>query len=155
MVMPLMNEHGLDDWVFKLDNSIARAGCCNFTTKTISLSKHLVRDAKHAMGDVRNTVLHEIAHALAGHGAAHGREWKVIALRIGCDGSRCHSMELKGHAWIMACVSCGFVNAVRHRVMCKFWNERACSRCGVAGAVKSISRDAWETRLSETAGHCT
>lgn len=145
LVRSLMLQHGLHDWIFQQDNSIARAGCCNFGTRTISLSKHLVRDDKHSMHEVKNTALHEIAHALAGPRAAHGPEWKSIAIHIGCDGIRCHSMELKEPAKVMACRDCGYVNAIRHRVMRKFWNSRPCCRCGKVGSVMGLHRDAWDT----------
>jgi predicted SprT family Zn-dependent metalloprotease len=45
--------------------------------------------------EVRETILHEIAHALAGPKVrAHGREWGEIALRIGCNGRRCYGDEV-------------------------------------------------------------
>jgi predicted SprT family Zn-dependent metalloprotease len=40
----------------------------------------------------KNTVLHEIAHAIAGPEAGHGSQWKRIAHQIGYDRNfkRCH-----------------------------------------------------------------
>jgi hypothetical protein len=40
---------------------------------------------------VRDTVLHEVAHALAGPQHGHDRVWRSIAVRIGCSGERCVS----------------------------------------------------------------
>lgn len=143
----LMAEHGLTQkgWVLTLDNSVSRAGCCSYTSKTISLSKHLVRMEKHELADVENILLHEIAHALAGPGQGHGKEWKEIAVKIGCDGQRCHSLELKPHPHVLACVMCGHVNALRHRICRKFWNNRKCSSCDVQGSVTVLPRQSWET----------
>ena len=39
--------------------------------------------------NVKNTLLHEIAHALAGHEHNHDEVWKATARSIGCDGCRC------------------------------------------------------------------
>lgn len=145
MVVPLMAEHGLSDqsWVFRLDHSVSRAGCCNFTRRTISLSKHLVNDTTHSLDDVRNILLHEIAHALAGPTGAHGPEWRAIALRIGCDGERCHSLDLKPFSQILACVLCGHVNALRHRVCREYWNRAACTSCSAVGSLTCVSRKTW------------
>lgn len=64
----------------------ARFGNCNHDRKTIELSEW------HAAGSrwdrVLNTILHEVAHALCGHGEGHGPRWKRVARSIGCDASR-------------------------------------------------------------------
>lgn len=39
----------------------------------------------------RNTFLHELAHAVAGHKANHGAFWKRTHRALGGDASRCHS----------------------------------------------------------------
>ncbi|UFU06826.1 SprT-like domain-containing protein [Ruania halotolerans] len=83
----LLNEHGLTEWQLRLDSARRRAGLCRYDTRTISLSRHLVPllddDA------VRDTVLHEIAHALAGPRSGHGPRWRQIAVEIGASGQRC------------------------------------------------------------------
>lgn len=38
---------------------------------------------------LRDTVLHEIAHAIAGHKAGHGPAWKAIARKVGARPVRC------------------------------------------------------------------
>ena len=88
-----MGLHGLDDWHFRFDRATRRFGCCNHKSKTISLSGHLV--SLNDKRDVRDTILHEIAHALAGPKVRpHGREWRQIAIRIGCNGRRCYGHEV-------------------------------------------------------------
>lgn len=141
LVTSLLDRHGLHQqgWGFKVDNSVSRAGCCHFSKRLISLSKHLVTDEKHAMADVENITLHEIAHALAGPLAGHGREWKAIAVRIGCDGNRCHSLELKPHTQQVSCVLCGHLNAVRHRVARDYWGAQHCSACGILGTLTIVT----------------
>lgn len=90
-----MTEHDLLDkgWRFAWDMATKRGGACNYRTKTISLSKAIFAKPVN-QPEALNTILHEIAHALAGSQAKHGWQWKIIARRIGCTGDRCHSMEV-------------------------------------------------------------
>lgn len=81
----LIARHGLD-WEFGWDHARRRAGQANFTLRRITLSKHLTTLCSEEQ--VRQTVLHEIAHALVGPGHGHGAVWKRMAHRIGADSSR-------------------------------------------------------------------
>lgn len=87
MARGLMDAHGLDDWSLAFDNAKTRAGACRFTRRQISLSRILTR--LHDETHVRDTVLHEIAHALVGPGAGHGPVWKEMARAVGCSATRC------------------------------------------------------------------
>lgn len=89
-----LNEHGLvaKGWTFEYDNAVRRFGCTHFSTKTITLSKHLVELNEEPR--VLNTILHEIAHALAGSGNGHNRYWRNIARNIGCDGNRLYDSSV-------------------------------------------------------------
>ena len=89
MAIELMNKHGLTGWYFDFDRAKRRFGACHFRTKHISLSIYLV-----ALNDevrVKNTILHEIAHALVGAKHNHDAVWKAKAREIGCTGDRCYS----------------------------------------------------------------
>ncbi|HEX6056605.1 MAG TPA: SprT-like domain-containing protein, partial [Intrasporangium sp.] len=85
----LMAAHGLSDWVLNLDRARTRAGACRPARREISLSAHLTR--LHPEDEVRDTILHEIAHALVGPGHGHDAVWRAKALAIGCSGQRCSS----------------------------------------------------------------
>ena len=87
----LMKEHGLSEWIFRFDNAVVRFGLCSHRKKQISLSKELVLINKRK--EIKNTILHEIAHALVGRGNGHNWVWKQKALEIGCNGERCYSSE--------------------------------------------------------------
>lgn len=92
LAISLMSEHTLiiQGWTFKFSNKKKSAGTCNYTRKTISLSRFLTPGA--TPDAVRNTILHEIAHALTpGHG--HDFVWLTKAREIGCNGKRCFSMS--------------------------------------------------------------
>ncbi len=83
----LMDAHGLQRWTFRFDAAKRRAGLCRYDTKVISLSRHLT--ALYSPAEVTETVLHEVAHALAGPKAGHGPKWRRIAQEIGATGQRC------------------------------------------------------------------
>lgn len=91
LAIDLMAEHmpHLKDWVFAYDNAKRRMGQCNYKTKTISLSR--AGTEIRELAEVRNTILHEIAHALDPKSRGHGKKWKQIAKSIGCTGERCYT----------------------------------------------------------------
>ena len=81
MARRLMDEHGLTGWTLAFVEAKRRLGDCHFRHRVIRISR------THALGgskeQIRDTVLHEIAHAIAGREAGHGPLWKVTARRIG------------------------------------------------------------------------
>lgn len=120
----LLDHHGLQDWVIQLDRAKTRAGVCRPRTRTISLSGHLTR--LHPEAEVRDTILHEIAHALVGARHGHDAVWRAKALEIGCSGERCSSVDaprLDG-PWAGVCPS-GHV-VTRHRMPT---HVGLCGRC--------------------------
>ncbi|NJC71645.1 SprT family zinc-dependent metalloprotease [Planosporangium thailandense] len=103
LAVGLMAEHGLSGWRLVFDEAKTRAGVCRPDTREIGLSRPLTR--LYDREQVRDTVLHEIAHALVGTRHGHDRVWRATALRIGCSGTRCVSEEaprLEG-AWVGVC----------------------------------------------------
>ncbi|HET7397569.1 MAG TPA: SprT-like domain-containing protein [Intrasporangium sp.] len=87
----LLRGHGLADWTLTLDRAKTRAAVCRSSSRTISLSAHLT--ALHPEEEVRDTILHEIAHALVGARHGHDAVWRAKALEIGCSGQRCSSVD--------------------------------------------------------------
>lgn len=151
----LMKENGLisPKWIFKFDNAKRRFGVCKYTyinraTKDvkcghISLSKYLVsaNDEKQ----VRDTILHEIAHALTpGHG--HDYVWKQKCIEIGAKPERCYSSKdvntetVKATARYQAtCGGCGIVH-VKHRMTSTMWNQKK-------WACKCQSSKSWDKKI--------
>lgn len=87
MARRLMDEHGLSEWALVLDRAKRRAGVCRSSERTIGLSRPLT--LVHTREQVRDTVLHEIAHALVGPGAGHGPRWQAAARSLGASPNRC------------------------------------------------------------------
>lgn len=83
MAKNFMSLHGLTQkgWFFKWHNSDRAFGTCSYNTKTIYLSMEFVR--LNPIDEVKDTILHEIAHAIAGYEAGHGEEWKKVCIKIG------------------------------------------------------------------------
>ena len=87
----LLDEHGLGAWTVGLDRAKTRAGATYFRHRRITLSAPLTRAHDEAL--VRDTILHEIAHALVGPTHGHDGVWKAKAREIGASDARCFSSE--------------------------------------------------------------
>ena len=118
----LMDAHGLEGWRIKLDHARRRAGQCDFTNKTISLSRLYVRHAD--IDHIRDTILHEIAHALVGPRHGHDAVWRQKAREIGCTAARCHSLSFARARWVMTCPN-GCFSVERHRKK----SDLVCASC--------------------------
>ncbi len=94
-------KYDLNDWSFRFDHAKSRVGLCIYNKKIISLSLHFVKVATSE--DIRNALLHEIAHALVGHCHGHDSVWKAKALEIGCNARRCYEKPFFTPKWIMFC----------------------------------------------------
>jgi predicted SprT family Zn-dependent metalloprotease len=130
----LMVQYGLtaQGWVFAWDHARRRFGACDYRRKQVRLSAILTPhvSAEHA----RNTILHEIAHALVGIGEGHGRVWRAKALEIGCNGKRCGTERVDiATRYIGVCPECK-TEVKRHR---RPRNARpiCCRRCHLARRV--------------------
>ena len=112
IAMKLMRQHGLITYTFKWDRAVRRFGSHNGLMQTISLSRPLTLHETNKCR-VKNTILHEIAHALdhkqRGY-SNHDSNWKRIARSIGCSGERCSSSssvdKSKILKWVATCPSC-------------------------------------------------
>ena len=89
----LMDQHGLGEWTFAFLEAERRLGDCHFQDRVIRIGRAHALDASEA--EIRDTVLHEIAHALAGPEARHGPQWKAAARRIGAT-PRANVYERRG-----------------------------------------------------------
>ncbi len=107
LAVELIDAHGLAPrWKFAFDRAIRRFGNCDYTRRRITLSAPLtlLNDEEK----VKDTILHEIAHALAPKGVGHGPAWKAIAESIGCTPLRCYGNEVRmpGQKFVGVCPTC-------------------------------------------------
>lgn len=135
----LMEKHGLRDWSFQFDDAIRRAACCDSATKVISLAHHFY--AKAPAYELRDTILHEIAHAMVGNAHGHDRVWKQAARSIGCNGERCHNINFAPPRYIVFCRNCRWKHTGNTR------KRRPCRRCGRPVSYKTYTRRAWTGRI--------
>lgn len=124
----LMALWGLDDWRFEFDAAVRRFGHCRFEARTISLSRHLV--ALNEVQVVRDTILHEIAHALAGPRHGHDAVWRRTAVHVGARPDRTFGDEVASPPapWVGTCPGCGS-RLERHRLL-RRTRQLACAACG-------------------------
>lgn len=123
----LMAAHGLTDkgWRFEWDNAARRFGQCRYSTKTISMSRQLTIQRSEA--SVRNTMLHEIAHALT-PGHKHDAVWRAKAISIGCDGNRCSDDKVEvAYKYVAKCIN-GHV-AAKYLRKPRAIQRKSCGKC--------------------------
>ena len=120
----LIDMHLDDTWSFDFDHAKRRAGLCDYRRKRITVSRYLA--ARFEDDEIHQTLLHEVAHAVAGHTAAHGPEWKRIARDLGYVGGTTHHGETATELapWVGTC-PVGHVT-YRHRRPVR---ETSCARC--------------------------
>jgi predicted SprT family Zn-dependent metalloprotease len=124
-------------WQFKFDRAKRRFGSCRFNPRrviyglavkypggVISLSRSLTE--LNSETEVKDTILHEIAHALCGPGKGHSQAWKKTARMIGCRGTRCYDSTKVKEApakYIAHCPKCGKEHKCDKRTLI------SCGRC--------------------------
>ncbi|TFV84247.1 M48 family peptidase [Microbacterium sp. dk485] len=111
-------------WSFGFDNAKRRAGLCDYTRRRISVSRYLA--ARYDDDTNHQTLLHEVAHAVAGPAAGHGPQWKRVARDLGYTGGTTHSGETATELapWVGVCPA-GHV-AYRHR---RATRPTSCAKC--------------------------
>ena len=99
--------------------------------KAIRLSKHLV--AMNPEPVVRDVILHEIAHALAGIENGHNHNWKAACRKVGAKPQRLadESVAVVKGRYAIVCGLCEEQLTHRHRKPAlKTLNNAYCRHCG-------------------------
>ncbi len=129
IAVELIDSYGLTGWSFKFNKSKRMLGICKAGTKRIELSYAYV--FKNDESHVRDTILHEIAHALVGVEHGHDEVWKEMCIQIGCNPKACDNTALLPQgAWQARCACC-FTLFSRHRKP-EMLSGMYCKRCGPA-----------------------
>ena len=140
----LMARHALRHWSFQFDHGTRRAGSCLYETQVISLSYEY---AKHdSEQGIRDTILHEIAHALVGKGHHHDALWRAKAIEIGCSGKRLHDVQFTPPRYIVRCRNdCWVATAERRRRNC------VCKTCRGKLEYITYTEERWDKERSRIA----
>jgi len=129
----LMYKHDLPyDWKFRWQNKKNALGTCSYRNKLIKLSEWYVE--LNDIEEVKDTILHEIAHALAyvrygKLGLGHGLLWKRVCQEIGAIPKSCSKDNLnkpKDHYKYNHTCKCG-IHYGMHRLR-KHYKYR-CPKC--------------------------
>lgn len=112
----LLEAHGLaqQGWRFVFDNAKTRGGQCRHHDQVISMSRNLV--TLWTEDQVREVMIHEIAHALVGPGQGHGRVWAAKMRELGAVPSSTHNFETVRGRYAAYCDSCDRVVHHAHRL---------------------------------------
>ena len=120
----LMEEADVGDWELAFDRARRRAGQTDHARRRLTLSRHLMNLYDEAQ--VRETVLHEIAHARVGPRHGHDAVWAAEATRLGATGRRlvdAQAPRLRGR-WVGRCPAGHEVDRMRRPA-----SPVSCSRC--------------------------
>ena len=126
-------------WSFRFDHARTRAGLCDFTHRRISVSRHLA--LRFTDDEIHQVLLHEVAHAIAGPKAGHGKEWRRVADELGYDGKRTHDGGVARDLapWIGYCPA-----GHEHARFRKPTRELSCGICGRGFTKANLIR--WQNR---------
>ena len=127
LAQKLMKEHKLDEWKLKFDSKKSRLGACRHHSKEIILSLPYVEINEENV--IRNVILHEIAHALAGRDNGHNIIWKRIASHIGANPERCtRGAEKPDGKWVLICNRCEYKTYMYRRPKRKYGCVDCCNK---------------------------
>lgn len=135
-----MAEHlDMQQWQFGFDSAKRRAGLCNYTNQTITVSRYLVDI--HTVDETMQVVLHEIAHALCGKKAGHTKVWLKQAKAIGYRAERFSGQEIAEETapWVGTCPA-----GHEHFRYRKPTRALACGLCGRGFSRTNLIQ--WQTR---------
>src|ERR1043165_1542758 len=92
-----LDEFGLKDWHVRINPVDLSAkfqyyGLCSYKDKCIILNAFHIDT--HPDFEVKDTINHEVAHALVGPGHGHDFTWKDKAIQLGATPTACSTMAL-------------------------------------------------------------
>lgn len=122
-----MDLYGLLDWEFRFNKNKNMLGLCRYDDMLIEMSEGYV--LHNNVAHVTDTILHEVAHALAGRGTGHGPRWKVVAARVGATPQACSKDAILPQGkWQARCPVCARVFHFHRKP--KYIRSRYCLQCG-------------------------
>lgn len=133
-------DHDLWEWGWsaKVGSAKKQLGSCNYRTKTICISLPLANiTGEEGLDD---TILHEVAHALAGSQAGHGPLWKAVCREIGANPNRTAKLNpvqlAETYKWESRCAICESHGDGRKR---RKHHRRGKLRCGYCSKERELT----------------
>ncbi len=92
-----LDQYGLKEWGVRLTTNVNDPflGLCSHKDKCIILNAHHVD--MHPDNEIRDTILHEVAHAIVGPFNGHGIVWQEKAVELGAEPKACSHLDLPEH----------------------------------------------------------
>jgi hypothetical protein len=82
-----MKKYNLEGWSYRINKRKCGGGVCKYRSKIIEVSHYYINNPNITKKDIKNTIIHEIAHALTrGHG--HDNVWMKKFKSMGGNGSK-------------------------------------------------------------------
>tara|TARA_R110002096_G_scaffold160724_1_gene327012 strand:- start:375 stop:905 length:531 start_codon:yes stop_codon:yes gene_type:complete len=133
LVVDLLKKHDLRNqgWTFAVSRGKYVLGSCVYKTKTIKISRYLIQLGTDQ--EVRDTVMHEVGHALAGGKAGHGWQWRQKCREVGLMNPKQYSESISYAVPHKITVDCNVHGVIekRHRRLKKGMLARMfCRDCG-------------------------
>lgn len=134
LALRLMNKHGLTEagWRFEWMDSKRALGQAAIVggRKFIRLSRFLI--FRNSEEETKDTILHEIDHALAGLHNGHNRIWKQVCRRIGAKPQRLAGPDVEtGGKYRLICLCCKRTLGTRHTLIPAYkLAGKYCRKCG-------------------------
>ncbi len=122
----------LSGWDIKFSNHKRHLGYCKPRKRVISISLPFMEINPFPL--IRDTLLHEIAHALHYSDTGrtdHSNGWKEYALKVGCEPKRCadnNGLNMPEGSYVGVCPVCdrttNFYRKVRRRYSCSHCTKK-------------------------------
>lgn len=145
-----LDKHSLSDWHIRLTTNMNILGFCSYKDKCIILNQFHIET--HPEPEIKNTILHEIAHALTpNHG--HDDTWHDKARELGCTNTAPCS-HLSFNADVIDAIRSGATVEVTYETEVihkpKYQITRLQDKCEVCGKVARVSRETTVESKDET-----
>lgn len=137
----LKEEYDLDGWKFELGRGYRTSGYCSDMSKTIRISKHLIEQEEFDV--FKNTIFHEIAHAIVGTKNHHNNLWREKFIELGGNGRRCSNYNLeKPYKYELTCENECFSNKFLRKPRKDYESSRYyCKTCKGRLQVKKLKEE--------------
>ena len=135
LVYYYLRKYNIEGWRFKLGKGKRTLGMCDYTRKTITISKFHIRYS--SKNKIIDTVRHEVAHILAGPNTGHGERWKSYAVKLGAKPEKYQTTNIP-HLYHVVCENCNKKVGAFHRKPRRDLKKLLHRPCGINGILRLV-----------------